>query len=114
MCFWIESFAKLFPQDYNLVLDIDNDENQKYSEFINNPRFVYNKNFNGSFKYIFSFSLDTISNIESDMVFYYVNDKIINDNKDKLRDINLFSEYHPKNLLNILMMTKSVIYKIDF
>ena len=28
------------------------------------------------------------------MVFYYVNDKIINDNKDKLRDVNLFSEYH--------------------
>ena len=32
------------------------------------------------------------------MVFYYVNDKIINDNKDKLRDINLFSEYHLEEL----------------
>ena len=27
-----------------------------------------------------------------------MNDKIINDNKDKLRDINLFSEYHLEEL----------------
>ena len=33
--FGLKALLNYFP-DYNLVLDIDNDENQKYSEFINN------------------------------------------------------------------------------